>query len=202
MKILLVGMMAVLVLMGAGCANSLPLVGGSDTVEGKWRLAFNLPEGWAMLKDYDEPINKEIVPSEDVTRDLSDIIVQSTSKAIVGGGIKPDSDIGTDTYVSSGFAKIHVFRLDERRIVPSEANDLGEGWYSVKLCEEGEDCTIYGQYNYDYYLVTESGAKYKFNITTNDFDVQSAIDVIMSAKEVTDFTDAPSVSGTVEATND
>ena len=197
MKMLLAGMTAVLMLMGAGCTDNLPLVGGEDTVEGKWRIAFELPEGWAMLKDYDLPRNEAVTPSEEVTRDLTDVYIQNTTKAVVTGGIQPEAEVPADTYVTDGFVQIHAFRLDERRVIPSESEDLGDGWYRLKLCEAGEDCTIYGQYHYDYYLVSSSGAKYKFNIVTRGVDPQQAIDVIMTAQEVTTFTDEPTIDAEV-----
>jgi len=194
MKKLLAGVATALVLVGGGCADNIPLIGGVDTVEGKWRLAFDLPQDWVMVEDYDSPRSEIVTPSLEVTRDLSDVIVQSTSKAIVSGGVSPDSEVAEDSFIGSDFTQIHVYYLDERRIIPSEAEDLDGGWYRLKLCEAGEDCTIYGQYNYDYYLVAASGSKYKFSIITNNQDPQAAVAVIMSAKEVTDFTDAPTVS--------
>lgn len=199
MKKLFATFAAALVLLGAGCADRIPLISDPEpeTVSGNWVLVFDLPEGWVMVEDYSEPRTTPAFPSLDVTHDQPDVIIQSTSKAIVAGGIAPDASVDAATYVSSDFTQIRAFHLDERRIVPSEAEDLGDGWYRLKLCEDGEDCTIYGQHNYDYYYVTET-AKYKFSITTNGQDVSDAVDVIQSAQEVTVFTDGPTVNATTE----
>lgn len=199
MKSLFAALAASLVLLGGGCADRIPLISAPEPekVLGNWVLSFELPSGWVMVEDYSEPRNEATTPSLDITHDQPDVIIQSTSKAVVAGGIAPDASVDTTTYVFSDFTRIHVYHLDERRIVPSEAEDLGDGWYRLKLCEVGEDCTIYGQHNYDYYYVTE-GAKYRFSITTNGQDVSDAVDVIQSAKEVTVFTDGPTVNATTE----
>ncbi|MCR4312574.1 MAG: hypothetical protein NUV56_04810 [Candidatus Uhrbacteria bacterium] len=193
MKKLLIGTAAALLLLGAGCASRIPILGGGDSVEGMWNLAFDLPEGWAMVRDYEAPRYSMVVPTEDVSRDHTDVIIQSTTKAIVTGGISPEATVDAATYVGEDYTLIHAYRLDQRRVVPSEAEDLGDGWYRLKLCEDGEDCMIYGQYNYEYYFIAGSGAKYKFSIITEGQDPARAIETIQTAKEVTNFTDSPRI---------
>lgn len=165
----------VLVLTGAGCAasNLWSSMSGSENVEGPWRLAFDLPEGWVMVKEYDEPRNEAITPSQTVSHDLETIILQSTEKAIVESGTPKDS-VSAETYVTSEYTMIRVDRLDARRVIPSNAEDLGNG-FSVA---EGK-----------YYFQTSSGEKYQCVVTNNGGDENLAKTIILSAKLVTVFTD-------------
>lgn len=182
MKAILMGALAALVLVGAGCL-------GSKEVEGKWRLAFDLPEGWIMAEAYRADLDEVVTVSTEVTRDASDVVLQSTALPVYAGGVKPQDSVDARTYITEDFTLIQVYRLDESRVIPSKAEDLGEGWYRLKLCEIGEDCTLYGQYNYDYYYRSPLAGKYKFSIATDGQDVERAIAVIRSAQAVTVFTD-------------
>lgn len=174
-----------LVLMGGGCAasNVVSSIIGDDNVEGKWRLAFDLPEGWVMVAEYDEPRENIVTPDQNVTHDLPTVLLQSTSKAIVQGGAPDAAIVPAETYVTKDYSSIRVDRLDERRIIPKDAEDLGNGFST----SEGK-----------YYFVSSSGEKYQFVITSDDKDLTDEIAVILSATTVTVFTDTP-VEATAEA---
>src|SRR3989338_3277691 len=171
----------VLILAGGGCS------GVANEVSGKWRLAFDMPEGWVMVKNYKQDSNSVPELSEDVNRNLADVVLQSTSLPVYTGGIALDASVDANAYAMDDFAFIRAFRIDARRIIPSEAEDLGDGWFRVKLCEANEDCTIYGAHNYAYYYVAASGDKYMFTLTTVGRSADEAVDVIMTAKEATVF---------------
>ena len=179
MKKLLLAM-TMLLAVGAGCMAS---QGGKNAVvDGKWSLAFDLPEGWVMVVPYQAPTSDVVVPSENVERLDNEVYLQSTAKAILSGGIGAEPEVPTDSYETLvGNSLMRVSRLDPRRLIPSEAEDLGDGFYKLKLCEDGEDCQIYSHYNYEYYLKTDA-ANYKFILVGDD--VEQMIDVVMSAKVV------------------
>jgi hypothetical protein len=196
MKRFFLAALASITFLGAGCSVAgIPLI--SSQVSGNWYLSFEMPDGWIMAKPYSEPNEEAVTVSTDVNHTLNEVTLSSTSKAVVAGGVKPDDTVPVDTYVSDDFSLIHVYRLDTHRIIPSEAEDLGGGFYRLKLCEDDGDCRLGGRYNYEYYLVTETG-KYKFTIQERGQDEQNAIDIIMSAKEVTNFTDGASVDATTK----
>lgn len=166
------------VLLGGGCAasNIVSSIIGNNDVEGKWRLAFDLPEGWVMVTEYDEPRENVVIPDQNVTRDLPTVILQSTDKAIVESGTPDAAKVPAETYVVRDYASIRVDRLDTRRVIPTDGEDLGNGFST----SEGK-----------YYYVSASGEKYQFVITSDDKDLTDEIAVILSAVTVTDFTDTP-----------
>lgn len=177
MKRFLAGLFALIVLAGAGCSvGNIPLLSGN--VKGDWRLTFDLPEGWAIVRPYSEPGDTSRNIVTELNRNLSEVYVQSTDKAVIVDGTAPGDAVPADSYVMTDYTVISVTRLDERRVVPSEAEDFGNGFFHV-----GDD----------YYLETETG-KYKFTFKQNGQDPQAAIDVILSAQEVTEFTDEPEAS--------
>lgn len=171
-----------LVVVGAGCV-SLGKLGGQKVVDGKWLLAFDLPTPWVMVVPYQSPSNKAVVPSDAVERKDNEIFLQSTAKAILLGGISPDAAVPADSYVGlDGNLLIKVSQLDPRRVIPSEAEDMGDGFSKVKLCDDGGDCQIGGRHNYDYYLKTEA-TNYKFSVYGDD--INQAEQIITSAQVVT-----------------
>lgn len=167
-----------MVVMGGGCAasNVISSIVGNDTVEGKWRLAFDLPDGWVMVTEYDEPRENVVTPDQGVTHDMPTVILQSTEKAIVQGSAPDAALVPVETYVTRDYSSIRVDRLDARRIIPKDAEDLGNGFST----SEGK-----------YYYVSLSGEKYQFVITTDDKDLTDEIAVILSAEIVTVFIDVP-----------
>lgn len=174
--------LSLLLVVGGGCL-SLGRLGGPKIVEGDWYLAFDLPSGWVMTVPYQEPNTAKVVPSQSVDRSENEIFLQTTVIAIVNGGIKPGADVPIESYVPlTGQTQIKVSRLDPHRVVPEEAEDIGDGFFKVKLCEDGGDCQIYGRYNYDLYLKTDT-ANYKFIIYGDD--VSTAENIIKSAEVVT-----------------
>ncbi len=167
-----------LVLVGAGCS------GGEKTdnkvVEGDWILAFDLPEEWVMVAQYDatgDGINLE----KEITRSDSDVVLQSTNQSILNGsGAVPD-DLDMETVVTENFVEINATHLDARRVVPSEGEDLGNGFSKLKLCEDGGDCQNGSSSNYEYYYQTEE-EKFKFTIDLNGRELTEAENVILSAQ--------------------
>lgn len=180
MKKMILGLCA-LVLLGGGCATT------PSVVEGNWYLAFDMPNEWVMVPDYTAG-NVAFPSQEDVDREMSDVVLQSVGKTIWtnSGRVPSEEEIAImGEYVTEDYSIIRVLRLDTRRVVPSESEDLGNGFFKLKLCEDGEDCQAGGRYNYDYYLVTEAGNKYQFMITAYGQDVDTAEEIILSAQEVT-----------------
>lgn len=160
-----------LVLLGAGCAASKifsSLDPSDSVVEGRWKLAFTLPKDWVMVQEYNAPRKEAVTPSQEISYALQAVILQSTAKAIVESGT-PDEAVAADTYVTSDYAFIRVDRLDDRRIIPKDALDEGNGFFSA----EGR-----------YYLQTSTGEKYQFTITNNGKDIDDIEKIIFSASVV------------------
>ena len=175
-------MLGGMLLAGGGCSSP----SQTAIVEGKWSLAFSLPEGWAVVKEYNEPRKEAVTPSQDVTHDLPTVVIQSTSKAIVRTST-PEATVLADSYVSSNFTKIVAYKLDPRRNVPSSATDLGNGFFqdadAVNVCTGDNVCRA------TFYYVTANDEKYQFTVYTNMQSTDAARAVILSAQPVTSFTD-------------
>ncbi|MEK7183029.1 MAG: hypothetical protein AAB776_00155 [Patescibacteria group bacterium] len=174
--------LGLLLAVGGGCV-SLGKLGGDKVVEGDWSLAFDLPSGWFMTAPYQSPNTEAVVPTQSVEKLDNEIYLQTTDKAILTGGVGAEASVPADSYVTlEGNSQIRVSRLDPRRVVPSEAEDMGNGFSKVKLCDDGGECEIYGHHNYDYYLETED-AIYKFIVYGQD--INQIEDIIKSAEVVT-----------------
>ncbi len=178
---------AVLLLTGAGCSSGIvsSITGGTDSVEGKWDLAFNLPDGWVQVAGYAQPNTKLPELSQDVNHTMEMISLQSTSKPIVRTTV-PDASIAVGGYVTTNYTKIDVDTLDSRRSIPKDATDLGNGFW--KAVPAADDCKP-GSCTTTYYFKTTDGAKYMFTVWQNGQELSVAESVILSAKVVTKFTD-------------
>ena len=171
---------ALFLLVGAGCSGGGQTV--VDTNTSAWSLGFDLPRNWVMVKPYDETsqsVNTDLL----ITVEDSEVILQSTANHILAGDQPLEGD-DLSIYgevVTENFARVSVTRLDTRRLIPSEAEDLGDGWFVLQNCVPGESCQNGGLHYADYYLET-SDAKYKFVITMNGMDVDDVVKVLMSAE--------------------
>lgn len=178
---------AVLLLTGAGCAsNIVSSITGGGSVEGKWKLAFDLPSGWVQIAGYSQP--SEVLPtlSQDVNHTMGMVTLQSTEKPIARTST-PDASIAAESYVTSNYTKIDVDWLDARRSIPKDATDLGNGFW--RAAPVANDC-VPGSCTTTYYLQTESGEKYLFTVWQVGQEPSVAEAVILSAKPVTVFTDS------------
>jgi len=139
-----------------------------------------------MVKEYDEPRKEIVMPDQNVTHDLPTVIIQSTSKAVARTST-PLETLPDDTYVTSNFTKIVVYKLDPRRNIPSSATDLGNGFSqdtdAANVCTGDNVCRA------TFYYVTANDEKYQFTVYTNMQSTDAARAVILSAQPVTSFTD-------------
>jgi hypothetical protein len=168
-----------LMLVGAGCSGG--------TVEGDWYLAFDLPNDWIVTQAYSEGDKEEGV---DVTRDHVEVFLQSADAHMIFS----DNELDAETegrllreVLYEDMTRISVSRLDERRIIPSEAEGLGDGWYKLAPCAETPDdegCVDDGT-TMSYYLEADSGDKYLFRVTVDGQEISDAEEVLMTAEEVT-----------------
>ncbi|MFA6130803.1 MAG: hypothetical protein WC730_00875 [Patescibacteria group bacterium] len=185
MKKLLIPLVGLLFL-GAGC---LGFGSGGQAIVGDWWLNFSLPQGWVVTRDYrasdaTAKLNTEIDSS------LSDLVIQSTDKLILTSGQAADLSGGNtaDQYINENYTAIRVFHLDARSIVPSEAEDIGDGFKKLDLCATSETCTYDGSSRYVYYF--ETGVeKFKFTILQNGQTIDVAESTIKTAQLVTAFTE-------------
>lgn len=172
-----------LALVGAGCTAEpvapVETVGDGtsvkpqEKVEGVWHLAFDLPRGWAMVPQYDE--DQEHAPANNpVNNQMTDVVVQSTVKPIALSG---QSDLPDGAFVTDDYVYIRAFRMSKSSVIPAEATDLGNGFARLV---QGVNAT--------YYLKGDF-ANYKFVVYYDGKDLSEAEGVIVSAKEVTDFTE-------------
>lgn len=172
--------LAFVVLLGGGC------VGGEkapEVVTGDWYLAFDLPEGWVMIPNYDD--GDAAVTSEAVTKETADIALQSTSKTIVFDAEAPEG-VEVETGVAT---KIVVYRLSSRRSIPDEVEDLGGGFFEQHFeCPSGAECDPRTSFSTYYYVGTVDKYQFKVSATHNNNETSAqAESVILSAKEVTQF---------------
>lgn len=178
---------AVLLLTGAGCAsNIVSSITGGGAVEGKWKLAFDLPSGWVQVAGYAQPNEELPTLSQDVNHTMGMVTLQSTEKPIART-TKPAESISSESYVTSNYTKIDVDWLDARRSVPKDATDLGNGFW--KAVPVANDCTP-GSCTTTYYLQTEAGEKYMFTVWQVGQELSAAEAVILTARPVTVFTDS------------
>lgn len=166
--------MFILVLAGAGCLGG-GLGGGNQEeqgVSGDWWLTFDLPEGWAMVSHYQ---SDESNPTDaEVSRDLADVVLQSTTLPIVLEGDEPEE--GIDAYEDTNYTYIRVFRYDARTSVPADSEDLGNNFFK-RVRDDGSVA---------YYFVGEQG-KYKFVVEQEGQDLSAAEAVILTAQDVTNL---------------
>lgn len=172
-------------LLGAGCSQSQESTTPTDVktgqdgtvlppevaVQGSWFLNFETPNGWVMVPHYDEGF-AEIPRIDDVTTEMSDVVLQSTDKIVVLTG---EASLPQGSYITDGYSYIRVFRMDKRSIVPAEAEDIGNNFFKL---EKGVNLTYYYK---------GSGATYKFVVYQDEQEQSVVEDVIKSAKEVTEF---------------
>lgn len=161
MKKIVLGLCS-LVLIGAGCAPGSTQVADSD-----WWLALDLPEDWVMVAHYGDKVPDPT--SVAITSAMSDVVVQSTALPIELEGEQLDETI--EAFVSEDYTYIRIFRYDDRKVIPSEATDLGDGFY-YDDSGEGESYWYEGEYG-----------KYRFHLTIDSQDRETASDVILSAQE-------------------
>lgn len=171
-----------LVVTGFGCGTepeaSVPtaadgtMLQPTETVEGTWFLTFDLPNGWVMVPQYDE--NDDIAPAsttfQAVTNQMTDVVIQSTDAVI-----DRDGEDAKEGAVTENFLYAHVFRMDKRTGIPSDAEDMGEGFFRLM---KGATATYYHKGNL---------ANYKFVVYWNNRELSEIEEVITSAKEVTNF---------------
>lgn len=127
-----------------------------------------------MAPSYDED-GVQVPAADSISTAMSDIVVQDTNKVVVRTG---ETELTEGTYVTSDYTYISVYRMDKRAVVPEEADDLGNGFWKL---EQGVQLTYY---------FTAEGATYKFVVYQDGQDRALTEQVVLSAKEVTDFTQA------------
>ncbi len=179
-QMLLVGFFGTVLLIGVGCFAS-QINQNVSQIEGEWQLTFALPSDWVMVKEYSEPEKKVVTPSQEVTKELPSVVLQSTNKAIVRIST-PDVVVPVDSYINSDFSKIIVYLLDPRRKIPSDAKNLGNGFFQDTVVSN--NCTGDSICQATYYYVASTGEKYLFSLYTNKQRIDTAQSVVLSAKVV------------------
>lgn len=172
---------SVFLLIGAGCLGIGEKLSKKNQVSGDWMLAFDLPKNWVMVSPYAEggKVNLE----NKIEKNQNEIYLQNTSDSVwFGEGSSEDVSIKT---VSEDVVQISVSKIDARRIVPSEAEDLGDGFSVVKLCEDDGTCRAGGKLNYEYYFV-DGDDKFRFTVLEKGIDRVDIEKVIRSAKMVSE----------------
>ncbi len=157
MKQLFIALIAIM-LVGAGCL-------GSGSVESDWVLGFTKMDGWHLVNAYtdrDERADME----RDLKFDSVDAVIQTTSDFIVTGDV-PETTERYGAFVSENYIKITMERMDARRRVPSDAEELGKGFLKVSETE--------------YYLQLPDET-YRFLIEAEGRSLEEAEALILSAK--------------------
>ncbi len=153
---------------------------------GDWHLVFDLPSGWVAAAPYDAPEDKIVTLQRDLSADMNEVVVQNTDRPVVLASDVDDVEesVPVDSYTSSNYVKVSVLQLDARRKIPSEAEDLGNGYFRVKLCEDGGGCTTGGKWNYEWYLKTAT-ASYRFTAVSDGTDFSAVEGIVRGATEAT-----------------
>ncbi len=144
-----------LVALGAGCVKPAP----STVAEGPWTIAFALPEGWEMVKPY------------------------SGERAEIPATIeKTDSEVWLEVSENDRISVIHI---DQRRSIPAEAEDLGNGFKKFDPCVYDDDkaACMQGEPDAQYYLENADG-KYHFKVNVEERSLAEAEKIVLSAKRV------------------
>lgn len=141
----------------------------TEVVAGSWYLSFDLPKDWVMVAPYNEAVQNDITRAP-VTSDMTDVVLQSTSKIVALTG---SSDLAKETFVTDDYSYIRAFRLDKHAVIPAEAMDLSNGFFKL---EKGVNVTYY---------LKGKGSNYKFVVYWDNIDLALVEKVILSAKEVT-----------------
>jgi hypothetical protein len=157
MKKLFLGAFAML-LLGAGCL-------GGSRVESDWVLGFKSMDGWHMVNAYDDRDNLEDMQRE-FAFDAVDVVVQSTDKFVFTGDV-PTNTEGYGEFVADKYIKITIERMDLRRRIPGEAEDIGNGFFKASDTE--------------YYLELPD-EKYQFLVEAEGEDLSKAETLILSAQ--------------------
>lgn len=128
-------------------------------VEGPWTLAFTLPEGWEMVRPYNA---EKPNPPAEIKKDDSEVWLEVS---------KDD--------------RISVIHLDPRRVLPREAEDLGNGFIKYDPCvyDEDKESCMKGEPDAEYYLQTSEG-KYHFKVMVQERSLAEAEKIVLSAKRV------------------
>jgi hypothetical protein len=126
-------------------------------------------------------------PGAEITKDSSEVVLQNTKDAIYpvhNGPVKEGvTELAGAPIRATGYTAIRIFRLDSRRVIPKDAEEVEKNIFRVKECEDGESCTERDAHNYVYYYA-KGDEKYKFIIYSDEDKEQEAIDVILSTKAV------------------
>jgi len=172
------------VLVGAGCLGTGSKQ--SQDVEGRWSLAFDLPDGWYMMRPYttDQGASTQSL----IERLDPEVYLQDTEKTIWRGNRAPQpeditrlQEVVTD---QDSYILIAASHLDSRRAIPSEAVLLANGLKALDPCATNADCGVDAP-KMQYWLET-NGDKYQFNVfMTPDRLSKEAEAIITTAKAVT-----------------
>lgn len=173
MKKFIFGAALSLILIGAGCFG--------EPRDERWALSFNLPEGWVQYAPGEQEFAGN--PEDEITPQDPEIILQSTPEAIDLSGDSQRQEYNGQPVRSEDYAVIRATRLDERRIISDEAEDLGDGLLRQSRCKEDQPCRAAGVHEFTYYYV-RGDSKYQFIITINGQSPDRAIEVIESVKPV------------------
>ena len=147
-----------LVLVGAGC--------GQKTVDSEWRLGFiEADENWHLVSAYRDRDNLEELQDE-LDYDSVDAVIQTTPNFIFTGEV-PEDTSGYGDFVTEDYIKITMERMDPRRNLPRDAEDIGKGFYKVSETE--------------YYLEL-ADEKYRFLVELEGRDASEAEALILSAR--------------------
>lgn len=171
-KILFVSALS-LVFIGAGC------FGGQR--DERWALSFDLPEGWAQYAEGEQDFAGS--PEGEISPQDPEITLQSTADAINLEGESDRASFEGQSVRTEDFAVIRATRLDERRKISDDAEDLGKGLFRESRCKEDDPCRAEGVHEYRYYFVNGE-SKYQFVIITNGRTADEAVKVIESVKPV------------------
>jgi hypothetical protein len=161
-------------LLGFGCNSP-------EEVRGLWKLTFTLPDGWVMASSYNEnenyPLDTGVVHTDQT------IALQSARKKFC---MAESACIGGAELLGEGDTVIVATVIDSAVQIPPMAEDLGNNFFRLKICDDGGPCMADHRGNYQYFLKTEA-ENYQFFYWGNPDPVEG---VITSGKVVNKYLDA------------
>ncbi len=170
-------------LMGAGCMGSFGSDAQSEPERETWWLTFDLSSEWVIAPAYDD---EQLIDVQDAIRkEVNEIYIQNTSKNIwlTEGQSPTEEEIqklgGDEAIVYEDFTLIHIMRLDKRRVLPEEREQLQANFSRIQVCDT--ECTS-GQGEFRYYFEGEK-ENYQIDVYQKGQELAVAEDIIFTASE-------------------
>lgn len=174
MKKIILSFSVFLILFGFGCAN--------NRVEGDWYLNFDTSEEWRMATRSSGTFYTNL--HQEISRELNEVVLQNTHQLILLEGLENIAEDDERDFITENFTIIEISRLDERRLLPREAEYIGSNIHRHQTCGTEERPCRENRFEFDYYYELNDN-KFRFVIISDNPDQDEVERIIKSSREVT-----------------